>query len=325
MWGLSRLPLRNCRALTGCLGVRDRCDFFAVNHFRLPARRPIFAAAFTLVELLVVIAIIGVLLALLLPAIQAARESARRSGCVNNLRQIGLGLLAYHDAHEVFPPGALDHITSVNRHGKQLAWSVYLLPYIEERNTYDRFDFNFGYRAIQNCAAGGTIIPTYNCPSTARLAADRVGDTTGDVNRNGRWDEGDDLAFTDYGGNFGFTGPKLPFMTGVLVWNASINIRQITDGTSHTIIVSEDTGRGAAFDGQWVNGENIFDESGPPNNRLQPESLWANNEMWSDHPGGVNALFCDGSVHFLVEEIALKTLAAMCTRNGDEVIEASAN
>ncbi len=167
--------------------------------------------------------------------------------------------------------------------------------------------------------AAGTVIATFLCPSTAWLASDRTGPTTGDRNGNGVWNTGDDLAFTDYGGNFGFSGLSKPYMNGVLVYEIAIPIRKITDGTSHTIIVAEDTGRGASFDGQWANGENIFDTSGPINDRSLPTYLWQNNEIWSDHPLGALTLFCDGSVRFLFEETDLSTLAALCTRASDEV------
>ncbi len=269
------------------------------------------------------IAIIGALVAMMVPAVQASREAARRASCANNLRQVGVALLAYHDAVGVFPSGALDRKTGSKPKARQLSWCVLVLPFIEEGNVYDRFDLSKAYNSAENRAAGGTIIPVYLCPSTVTLAADRKGDTAGDVNRNGHWDPGDDLAFGDYGGNFGFSGLNRPYMNGVLVYERGIAIAQIVDGTSHTIVVSEDTGRGPAFDGQWSNGENIFDTSGPINDRSLPEYRWQDNEMWSDHPSGVNVLFCDGSVHFLFEQIDLETLASLCTRNGNEVVESS--
>jgi len=273
---------------------------------------------FTLVELMVVIAIVGTLVALLLPAVQAAREASRRASCSNNLRQIGLGLLNYHDVKRSFPPGIIDHKTFTNPKGRQLAWSIFVLPYLEQQNVYALFDLHQAYNSNANRIAGGQVLSVYLCPSTATLQPDRRGDTTGDVNGNGRWDAGDDLAFTDYGGNFGFSGFDKPFMNGVLIYERAITMAQITDGSSRTLIVTEDTGRGPSFDGQWANGENIYDQSGPINDRT---GMGANNEMWSDHPGGINALLCDGSVRFLDEKMELSTLAALCTRAGDETVE----
>ena len=133
--------------------------------------------AFTLVELLVVIAIIGVLVALLLPAVQAAREAARRSQCANNLRQVGLALLNYESGTKHLPPGALMLEGS--------AWSIYLLPFIEETNAKnlatigesDQGNFQWGFpggpyadaaslpKEYRNVQVIETLIETYRCPS----------------------------------------------------------------------------------------------------------------------------------------------------------------
>ena len=296
-----------------------------MTRFRRTHVRSPHPAGFTLVELLVVIAIVGLLVALVLPAVQASREASRRIECANNLRQIGIGLVHYHDALRSFPPGLVDRRTGANPQGKQLSWNVFLLPFIEEESVYQLFDLSAGFNRAPNRVAAGKVLPTFLCPSTAFLASDRKGPTTGDANGNGVWNTGDDLAFTDYGGNFGFAGMGTPYMNGVLVYERAFSMKQITDGTSHTLIVSEDTGRGAAYDGQWANGENIFDTSGPINDSSLPIYRWADNEIWSDHPQGVNLLFCDGSVRFTQEQTALKVLAAICTRAGEELPDASAN
>ena len=100
-----------------------------------PVRR-----GFTLIELLVVIAIIAVLIALLLPAVQAAREAARRAQCVNNLKQIGLGLHNYHSSVGTFPMG--DAI-AYSDPGVQTTWGTFsglsmMLPYLEQTPALQR-------------------------------------------------------------------------------------------------------------------------------------------------------------------------------------------
>src|SRR5688500_18850914 len=98
--------------------------------------------AFTLVELLVVIAIIGVLIALLLPAVQAAREAARRSSCGNNLGQLILAVHSYEMLHERYPPGTIDAKGPIvnARLGYHHSWVVQILPFIEERNSWNAID-----------------------------------------------------------------------------------------------------------------------------------------------------------------------------------------
>ncbi|HEX7376703.1 MAG TPA: DUF1559 domain-containing protein [Pirellulales bacterium] len=99
--------------------------------------------AFTLVELLVVIAIIGILIALLLPAVQAAREAARRSQCVNNLKQLGLGLQNYHDANKafVYGKGGTSFCQTAGKpyqgNCSRLSGYISLLPFIEQQTIYD--------------------------------------------------------------------------------------------------------------------------------------------------------------------------------------------
>jgi prepilin-type N-terminal cleavage/methylation domain-containing protein len=129
---------------------------------------------FTLVELLVVIAIIGVLVALLLPAVQAAREAARRSSCMNNLKQIGIGCHNFHDTNvNRMPPGAANDMAPFGTAtGAQWgsSWMVHLLPFIEQTAVYSKWQFtsHSGYTNANNAAlANNLMIKVYRCPSTA--------------------------------------------------------------------------------------------------------------------------------------------------------------
>jgi len=261
--------------------------------------------AFTLVELLVVITVIGALLALLLPAVQAAREAANRTACANNLRQIGLGMLVHHNAQQHFPPGITDHVTATNPNGRQLAWSIFLLPYIEEPSAWQAFNLNLSFADPTNLPSTTQIVPTYLCPSTSRFGANRIGAITGLATQpHSNW-----MACIDYGGMYGWNCVGIG--NGVEIWDQPIAISQIPGGASHVILVAEDSGRDYTMDGQWANGLNIFNQSGPIN-----VEQW--NEMWSDHPGGAQVVLCDASVHFAAESISVTALAALCTRAGGD-------
>ena len=120
---------------------------------------------FTLVELLVVIAIIGVLVALLLPAVQSAREAARRLQCQNNLKQIALAALNYEGTHGTLPPGCRSLADDENRWNVREGWAVYILPYLEQENIAELFDWTASYKANQNVLVSQNYISSFTCPT----------------------------------------------------------------------------------------------------------------------------------------------------------------
>ena len=252
--------------------------------------------AFTLIELLVVLAIISLLTGLLLPAVQAARQAARRVHCQNNLRQIGLGLNAYHAARGSFPPGGIEWRPRGNTTKRQLAWSALMLPFIQEQALYDSLDLATPFDSIENARGAAQIVPVYVCPASQR-GAQLV---------HGRGP-------CDYGGIYGerITSRNSP-PKGVMLYDQRVAIRDVTDGTAKTLIVGEDS---RFDDGQWINGRNIFDQAFAINAAPDFE-----NDIRSEHGSGANVVLCDGSVHFLAETMNVSVLAALCTRAGNEMI-----
>jgi hypothetical protein len=117
-------------------------------------------------------------------------------------------------------------------------------------------------------------------------------------------------AAIDYGGNYG-AAQHSPSANGVFIIDRAVKFSEITDGASHTLAVAEDVGRGWLMDGEWVNGENIFDMTGLVNSQQH-------DDLWSDHPGLVMSLYCDGSVAAIGDVADVAVVRAACTRASDE-------
>ncbi len=256
-------------------------------------------------------AIIGALVALLLPAVQAARESARRSQCQNNLRQIGIALHSYHSVHRQLPIGCVDKRVKSRPNARQLSWLAVILEELDESALFQKVDWSAVYDGSKNAEAASTVVALFLCPSTARFEPGRDGPIVADPHSTSA-SSSDGAAATDYGGIYGAT-PVSPSANGVLLYDRAVKLSEITDGMSHTLAVAEDVGRGYQMDGQWINGENIFDVY--IYNRINSQQ---DNEIWSDHPGGTMVLWCDASVTWLADETEPIVLRSICTRAGDD-------
>lgn len=308
-------------------------------------------AGFTIVELLAVIVIIGGLIALLLPAVQTARDAARRSQCQNNLKQIGLSLLAYESAQGALPMGASQ--SGVAGH----SWFVEILSGLEQPAVYAKFDRHGagnGY-ALAHSKNGrlvdGLVIPSLWCPTSSLEPLLGVGQFR--------------LMMPSYVGISGavslsesFVEPRVnvccsPTMDGkisgggVLIANVPVRLTEVTDGTSFTMAAGEasdsaihDSGVHFRIDGGhrpgWIMGTSgkgtppNFHDGVPtwnlttiryaPNTRqyLLPgieTDHGANNPLLSAHVGGINALMVDGSVELISDQIDVLLLSRLGTRD----------
>ncbi|MBX3427129.1 MAG: DUF1559 domain-containing protein [Pirellulales bacterium] len=287
------------------------------------------------------IAIIGVLVALLLPAVQAAREAARRTTCANNARQIGIAFQNYHAALRRFPTGI--EMWGAGSRGRASCgapegdsdryygwgWGVYVIPYMEASNVYSRFDFQkrsgASYAEGPNFAAGAEFIPAYACPSDP-LGQELVFCCS--TLQNGSAPD-EDLAKTNWAGvadsldwSCDGTWPSAS-ANGVLYQRSKTAVKDIVDGTSHTLLVGETIGSGPNNAFFWVTW-NVLHTANGINLPLREPPLhpWvvSQNGFASLHPSGCHFTLADSSVQFINESIDQRVLAALTTRDGGEVI-----
>lgn len=297
--------------------------------------------AFTLVELMVSIAIIGVLIALLLPAVQMARESARRMACNNKLKQISLAAHLHHDTYGVFPPGRVDAPFTVPQ-GEIIegghSFFPFLLPYLEQQALARIYRWDKRAQGPENQPVATTQLKVVQCPSAEQ---DRWATAANDpIN----YSYGGKGACGDYGGvreidtrlvDLGLVDRAANYQ-GVLTKNYLTRLADITDGASQTILVIEYAGRpqlwragrpvpGTYVSGSaWVGGPLTLGQGSTPDGITQPGpcaiNCTNNKEVYSFHPGGANATFADGSVHFLEATIDMRNFAHLVTRAGGEIV-----
>lgn len=309
--------------------------------------------AFTLIELLVVIAIIAVLIALLLPAVQQAREAARRTQCKNNLKQIGLALHNYESTFTVFPPsmtsppgrgvwqytGDTAHALDPNMHLHSFASLI--LPYIDQASLYNTIDYNRSALAASNRTAARQVMPFFRCPSFSGrdYSTDAIY-----VNAPRSCPE---CAIRNYAvmGSVTVVGLSGSNPEGVMFPRSKTKFRDITDGTSNTVMITETREQDASV---WLDGSCAALAARPlglppanPNYALPRTSLnypppnsptlfYFNGTAFgaitqkygpsSLHTGGVHHLMADGAVRFLSENLDYLLYDALVTRSGGEVI-----
>ncbi len=230
-------------------GGRTNRDFSSPAHAPQSNHR----GGFTLIELLVVIAIIGVLVALLLPAVQQAREAARRSSCKNNLKQLGLAFHNFHDTHGALPP--------LNLSDQFATWAALILPGIEQGTSARQWDYKLRY--FHQPETAGADFAVFHCPSRSS-AGDRGG--TGNTRSYsctsslpGPPTETGPPGWSDYGvcwgtvslANDGAIKQSTPITSSNIGanlssslcthpgWKYNSRFRDITDGTSNTVMIGE--------------------------------------------------------------------------------------
>lgn len=282
----------------------------------------------TLIELIVVVAIIAILIGLTLPAVLVARATASRMQCSNNLRQIGLGLSNYHSALGQLPSGVR---LGSDEPLPSLTWLARILPFVEQdalwKETTAAFAITKQVTSTPHPIA--TVVRLYGCPSDGRVGTAMV--------TRGKFP----VALTSY---LGVSGKNGGSKDGILYNNSTIRFTDIIDGTSNTLMVGERPPSKDLWYGWWYagigTGNGTADmvlgvrEPSPVPDAYIPDcgglplhfgpgrldNMCDAFHYWSQHPGGANFLYADGSVRFLPYS-ADSVMPALASRAGGEVFD----
>lgn len=266
---------------------------------------------FTLVELVAVAGVVALLVGLLLPAVNAAREAARRAGCVNNLHQLAAGVLHYETVHGCLPPGSVSEtrpLVSLPNAGHHASWIAQILPAIDQVPLADALNFDLSVYHPSNSTVYATSLELLHCPSVLPPA-------------------GPD---SDYAGSaHDVEAPVDVTNNGVLFLNRALRVDEISDGTSHTILIGEKTADDPARL-PWVAGtrgvlghlSGFSPSSGsPPPPAAAPGTYVGPFE--GPHPGGVNTANADGSVRFVKSTITPSIARRLANRRDGRLLDAN--
>lgn len=278
---------------------------------------------FTLIEALVSLSVISLMMALLIPAVQGTRQAARRMRCSANLKQLGIALHNYHDAHGTLPYGQ-----AINSNDSSV-W-IKALPFLEQASLYNAINQDVSVFQAENSTLQGLSLNVLMCPSdygaTVRRANAALFAQLGNGDPNGKYQ----CFFTSYVGNFGSTDttPHLPpdrrgfaRPDGVLNTVSPLPFAAVTDGLSNTFLAGERctayllkisainpqiaTSCGCYFRGSL--GDTLFTTFYPPNMPKKvaiAAGLDHGLAASSLHPNIINVIMCDGSVRSVADSVS---------------------
>ena len=316
-------------------------------------------SGFTIIELLVVVAIIGVLIALILPAVQQTREAARSTQCKNNLKQISLATLNFHDTYRAFPPARImprpGDPPQLSCGRGSVTWFVRILPFLDQGNLRGLWDPTIPF-ASHDADTRNKALPIFMCPTRRSVDGAKCPTTTTPVSASCGCSGLQTFiggATGDYAGNhgdispgaFGFTTDFYwgGYGTGVLIgsrafcvagqprdWIDKVKLKDVTDGSTNTILVGEahlnpgglnrTPEDGCIYDGWHFS---FSTRIGGPGVKLAPSPDYVDTRLYSFgsiHSGRCHFALSDGSVRAISTDINEDLFGQLCNRkDGDHV------